>query len=247
MRSAQRDVRLAVPPARPYHKRIGHSAYKLASPRPLRRDARENRDRILVAARAAFAESGLDAGVEEIASRAGVGTGTLYRRFPTKEALIDAVFEEHLDRLAGLAEEALAAPDACDGLLEYLARVVGLQCADRGLSELLGAHLRTEQQLARARTRIRPLVEQLLARAQEQGALRPDIVYEDISVLLWTTGRVVDATRDVEPRFWQRYLALTVDGLRAESATPLPQPPLTRAKHSAAMHRFMQQRGRGSR
>jgi hypothetical protein len=64
-------------------------------------------------------------------------------------------------------------------------------------------------------------------------------------VHLWTTGRVVDATRDVEPQFWQRYLALLVDGLRAGSATPLPRPPLTPAKHGSAMERFMQQRGRG--
>ena len=75
--------------------------------------------------------------------------------------------------------------------------------------------------------------------------LRPDVAYEDISVILWTTGRVVDATRDVEPQFWQRYLALVVDGLRAGSASPLPRPPLTPAKHRAAMQRFMQQRGRG--
>jgi AcrR family transcriptional regulator len=210
----------------------------------LRRDARENRDRILAAARTAFAEHGIDAGVEEIASRAGVGMGTLYRRFPTKDALIDAVFEEHLDRVAAAAEHALAAPDPWDGLLGYLTHVVGLQAADRGLSEILGAHLRTEQLLKRARTRIRPLVEQLIVRAQEDGGLRGDVVYEDISVLLWTTGRVVDATRDVEPEFWQRYLALTVDGLRAHSATPLPRPPLTPTKHSAAMHRFTQQRTR---
>ena len=67
----------------------------------------------------------------------------------------------------------------------------------------------------------------LIARAQEAGELRPDVVYEDISVLLWTTGRVVDATRDVAPEFWQRYLALVVDGLRAHGASALPQPPLS--------------------
>ena len=238
-------MRLVLPPRSTYHKRIDRSTYPPPATRPLRRDARENRDRILVAARAAFAELGLDAGVEEIASRAGVGIGTLYRRFPTKDALIDAVFEEHLERLAAAAEEALEGPDPWEGLLGYLNRVVGLQWSDRGLSEVLGASLRTEQLLARARIRIRPLVEQLVLGAQAAGALRPDVVYEDISVLLWTTGRVVDATRDVEPEFWQRYLALIVDGLRAGSASPLPRPPLTAAAHSAAMRQFMQQRGRG--
>jgi len=215
------------------------------APRPLRRDARENRDRILVAARAAFAELGLDAGVEEIAGRAGVGMGTLYRRFPTKDALIEAVFEEHLDRLAASAEEALENPDSWEGLLGYLAGVVRLQSSDRGFSEALGSHLDGEHLLARARTRIRPLVEEIVLRAQAAGSLRPDVAYEDVSVLLWTTGRVVDATRDVAPQFWERYLALLVDGLRAGRATPLPRPPLTPAKHSAAIQRFMQQRGRG--
>jgi AcrR family transcriptional regulator len=171
--------------------------------------------------------------------------GTLYRRFPTKDALIDAVFEEHLDRLAAAAEAALQEPDPWEGLLGYLAEVVRFQSSDRGFSEVLGSHLDSQKLLARARTRIRPLVEEIVVRAQAAGSLRPDVAYEDISVLLWTTGRVVDATRDVEPQFWQRYLALLVDGLRAESATPLPRPPLTPAKHSAAVQRFMQQRGRG--
>ena len=170
--------------------------------------------------------------------------GTLYRRFPTKDALIDAVFEGHLDRIATAAEQALEATDAWEGLLDYLAFVVELQAADRGLSEIVGANLRTEQLLGRARTRLRPLVQRLIIRAQEAGKLRADVVFEDISVLLWTTGRVVDATRDVAPEFWQRYLALTVDGLRAQDASHLPQPPLTPARHREAMRRFTQPRSR---
>jgi AcrR family transcriptional regulator len=220
-----------------------HSVYPSRVERPLRRDARENRDRVLEAARGAFAELGTDASVEEIASRANVGMGTLYRRFPTKDALIDAVFEGHLDRIAIAAEQALQATDAWEGL-DYLAFVVELQAADRGLSEIVGANLRTEQLLGRARTRLRPLVQRLIIRAQEAGKLRADVVFEDISVLLWTTGRVVDATRDVAPEFWQRYLALTVDGLRAQDASHLPQPPLTPARHREAMRRFTQPRSR---
>ena len=90
-----------------------------------------------------------------------------------------------------------------------------MQANDRGLSQILGAHLSAEDLVSRARTRLRPLVQKLIEQAQAAGELRPDVVYEDVSVLLWTTGRVVDATRDVEPEFWQRYLALAVDGLRA--------------------------------
>ena len=214
------------------------STYPTATGRPLRRDARQNRDRILVAARAAFAERGVDASVEEIAVRAGVGIGTLYRRFPTKDALIGAVFEEHLEQIASAAEGALELDDAWAAFLGYLSYVVELQATDRGISEILGAHLHTEALVARARSRLRPLVQELIARAQASGELRPDVVYEDVSVLLWTTGRVVDATRDVEPAFWQRYLALLADGLRTASATPLPRPPLSAAQHGRAMTRF---------
>ena len=212
--------------------------------RPLRRDARENRERVLEAARGAFAELGIDSSVEEIAGRAGVGVGTLYRRFPTKDALIDAIFEEHLERMAANAEEALQASDAWDGLLGYLTYVVECQAADRGLCAIVGGHLRTEHRVASGRARLRPLVQRLIGRAQDCGALRPDVTFEDLSVLLWTTGRVVDATREVAPEFWQRYLALLVDGLRASGASPLPQPPLSAATHSEAMSRFARLGGR---
>jgi AcrR family transcriptional regulator len=223
---------------------MAHSAYGTAGERPLRRDARENRDRILAAAREAFAELGMEASVEEIAARAGVGVGTLYRRFPTKDALAEAVFEAHLESVAAAATMALEAADPWEGLLAYLTHVVGLQATDRGLSEIMGAALRSEQVLGRARTRLRPLVQELIARAQATGDLRADVTYEDVSVLLWTTGRVVDATRDIAPEFWRRYLALLVDGLRAGSATPLPRPPLTPATHAAAMRAFTAQRRR---
>ena len=107
-RAAARGASCAVT-ERTYHKRSVHSASPASVDRPLRRDARENRERILEAAGGAFAELGIDASVEEIAYRANVGMGTLYRRFPTKDALIDAVFEGHLDRIAAAAERALEA------------------------------------------------------------------------------------------------------------------------------------------
>src|SRR5262245_7903037 len=130
--------------------------------RPLRRDARENRARILEAARSTFAELGIDASVEEIARRAGVGMGTLYRRFPTKDALVDAIFEEQLELMAAAAGQAAAADDAWEGLLGYLEYVVGRQAADRGLCAVVGAHFRSEQLVARARARLKPLVQVLI-------------------------------------------------------------------------------------
>src|SRR3954471_21125885 len=139
------------------------SAYR---DRPLRRDALENRERILEAARSAFAELGIEASVEEIASRAGVGIGTLYRRFPTKDALVDAIFEGHIDELVAAAEAAREVPDPWDGLVEYLTFVVDRQATDRGLTAIVGLQLRTEERVARARTRLRPVVQELVERAQ---------------------------------------------------------------------------------
>jgi len=212
----------------------------LSSGRGLRRDAQLNRVRILDAAGAAFAERGLGASVEEIASRAGVGVGTLYRRFPNKAALVDAIFEDRLDELARAADEALetAAPE---GLYRFLERAVELQAENRGFCEIVAVRLRGESLLTRARARLRPLVDRLIERSQEAGEVRGDVLYEDISLLLWTTGRVVDATREVAPDFWRRQLALAFDGLRACNAGPLPCPPLTAGQHDQAMEHLARQ------
>ncbi len=209
--------------------------------RGLRRDAQANRERILRAAAAAFAENGLEASVEEIAARAGVGIGTLYRRFPSKAALVDAIFEDQLEELARIASEALEEGDAWAGLCGFLEQAVSLQAKSRGFCEIVAVHLRDENLLAKARARVRPLLVQLIERSQAAGALRGDVVYEDISVLLWTSGRVVDATRQVAPEFWRRHLALALDGLRSCAAPPLPHPPLTPGQHEKAMERLAEQ------
>jgi AcrR family transcriptional regulator len=211
------------------------SASTLTGSRVLRRDAEANRRRILAAAADAFAEHGLDVPVDEIARRAEVGTGTVYRRFPTKAALVDAIFEEHLDRLGELAGESLTDTDPWRGLAGFLERTVALQAENRGFAAIVAVHLRDEDLLAAARGRVKSLVTELVERAQAAGALRPDIVHEDIAVLFWTSARVVDATRDVAPEFWRRYLALALDGLRPQGATPLPHPPLTAEQYRGAM------------
>jgi AcrR family transcriptional regulator len=211
------------------------------APRGLRRDAQANRERILAAATEVFAEHGLEASVEEVATRAGVGIGTLYRRFPSKAALVDAIFEDQLEELARLAREGLAEVDSWHGLCRFLEQAMLLQARSRGFCEIVAVHLRDENLLSKARARVRPLLAQLIERAQAAGALRADVVYEDISVLLWTSGRVVDATREVAPEFWRRHLALALDGLRSCDAPPLPHPPLTAGQHEKAMERLAEQ------
>src|SRR5438552_7742440 len=107
------------------------------SERPLRRDAERNRQRILDAARELFTERGLTVTLNDIAHHAGCGVGTVYRRFPDKELLIDALFEERIDELVDFANEGLADPDPWHGLVRFLERALDAQTRDRGLKEVL--------------------------------------------------------------------------------------------------------------
>ena len=195
----------------------------------LRRDARENRNRILAAARAAFAAEGVDVPVETIADRAGVGMGTLYRRFPTKHDLVQAVIEESLDAFVVAAEEGLAEDDPWTGFTGFVERVLELHVENRALREVLAG---TEHGHARdaVRRRVRPLVRRLIERAHADGSLRPDFAPEDMPLVFMTAGRVLEAGRGVAPDLWRRYLGLLLDGLRAGGATPLPRGPLTQAQ-----------------
>ena len=195
----------------------------------LRRDARENRNRILAAARAAFAAEGVGVPVEAIADRAGVGMGTLYRRFPTKHDLVQAVIEESLDAFVVAAEEGLAEDDPWTGFTGFVERVLELHVENRALREVLAG---TEHGHARdaVRRRVRPLVRRLIERAHADGSLRPDFAPEDMPLVFMTAGRVLEAGRGVAPDLWRRYLGLLLDGLRAGGATPLPRGPLTQAQ-----------------
>ena len=122
--------------------------------RPLRRDAQRNRQRILAAARREFAERGLDVSMDDIARAAGVGVGTVYRRFPDKEQLIDALFEDRMAEMVELVERCLAIEDPWDGFVTFLAEMCGRQSADRGLKELLLSTSRGEIGRASCRERV---------------------------------------------------------------------------------------------
>jgi AcrR family transcriptional regulator len=211
---------------------IWHSSRVSASAsdeRALRSDARRNRERLVASARELFASEGIDVPVEEITQRAGLGMGTLYRHFPTKEELVDAVLEDAFGQLVQVAEQAAEQEDAWLGFTDFLEAALSLHAANRGLKDILAT--REGGMRAQAmRARIQPLLRRMIERAQEQGALRPDFAAEDLPLVFWTTGRVVEATAGVAPDFWRRHLGLLLDGLRAGAATPLPAPPLTRAQ-----------------
>jgi AcrR family transcriptional regulator len=196
--------------------------------RPLRRDAARNRERILEAAGEVFATRGLEVTLDDIAHHAGVGVGTVYRRFRDKEELIDALFDDRMDAIVRVAEEALAAEDPWLGLEAFFVEIFELQAVDRGLRELSVAGRHGRERIARARARLEPLIQEVVQRAHASGQLREDVSADDIAVIQKMLAQVIDITCDVRPDLWRRYLTIVLDGLRTrrDGPTPLPVPVL---------------------
>jgi AcrR family transcriptional regulator len=188
----------------------------------LRKDAELNRHRIIAAAREVFRDRGIGATLNDVAHHAGVGVGTVYRRFSGKEELVDALFEDMVETIDGYMRAALAEPDAWAGLTVCLEKVCEVQAFDRGLREVMLGTGRGPQRQAQMRERIGPAVGKLVARAQQQGTLRDDIVPGDLPILQLMVGAVTEHAG--QPEQWRRYLALLIDGLRARPGTaPLPR------------------------
>ena len=206
------------------------------SERPLRRDAERNRQRILEAARVVFAERGLSGSHDDIANEAGVGVGTVYRRFPDKEQLIDALFEARIEEMADVARAAAENPDPWNALVGFLVRAQELQSEDRGLKEIvLGGARGTERAIA-ARSLIAPLVAQLLERAKTAGVVRSDVELTDLPLIQLAIGTIAESSRHVAPDAWRRLMTLVLDGLRAEHAgRELPPPALDQEQIDAVM------------
>ena len=204
--------------------------------RPLRADAERNRARILLAAAEIFAERGLDVSLDDIAARAGVGVGTVYRRFPDKDALIDALFEEKIDRAVALAEAALEVEDPWEGFTSFMRGMCRMQAGDRGFKDALLARDRGRERVAAARERIAPLAMKLLARAQKAGAVRSDLGPFDVPMLNLCVSLIADRTRDIAPDYWERVLTIIIDGISAKGpTTPMPVEPLDRETFTEAM------------
>lgn len=202
----------------------------------LRRDARRNRERLVASARELFATAGVEVSVEEITEHAGLGMGTLYRHFPSKDELIDAVLEGAFAEIVDLAKSAAAEEDAWVGLTGFLEQTLALHARNRGLKDVLAMRGSGVQGEA-MRAHVRRLVRTLIERAKQQGRLREDFSPEDLPLVFWSTGRVIETTAHVAPDCWRRHLAFLLDGLRASSATPLSTPPLTRAQFARAQKR----------
>lgn len=196
----------------------------------LRSDARRNRERLVAAAREIFASKGIEASVREIAQRAEVGMGTLYRHFPTRDDLVDAVLEDGFEEFVGIAEAALAEPDGWTGFRRFVEEALLLHARNRGLKEVFERRLAGKERAEAMRRRIAPLVAGLVTRAQKEGRLRPDFRPEDVALLFWGGDRVIELSATVSPQLWRRYLGFLLDGLQADAATPLEQPSLTPAQ-----------------
>jgi AcrR family transcriptional regulator len=189
--------------------------------RPLRRDAERNRQQILLAARAAFAERGLEVTLDEIAKRAGVGVATVYRRYANKDDLIDELYEDIVAQLAVIAEAQLAQDDPWKGLTGFLEQSLAMQASNRALKDIMagGSH-RGRERVARARERVAPLVSELFEQAKQSGRLRPDVTETDMKTIVMMLGAVIDSTRTTQPDAWRRYLGIVLDGLRTRRNAP---------------------------
>jgi AcrR family transcriptional regulator len=195
----------------------------------MRKDAQQNRERLLRAARRLFADRGLDVPLEEIARAAGVSIGTLYNRFPTRDALVEAAFEDRAATVTELAERALATDDAWEGFVAFLTGVCELQAADLGYNDLAARTTVTGEDRGYG------LMREILQRAQRSGDLRDDITLADMAFVVWGVAATIRATYQVAPGAWRRHLALSLDGLRAVAARPLPAPPMSTANTRAAL------------
>lgn len=195
--------------------------------RTLRRDARESREKLVAAALAEFAAQGVDASLEKIARDAGVAIGTLYRHFPTRLDLLMAALRPRLQEFVDGAAKALEMDDPWDGFVAYLDNLFVVQAGDRGFNDFLSRRFPGNPETEHIHDVMCQQIDDVLARAQAAGKARPDITRADIINLIWSNGRIIDATSAKAPTAWRRQLYLMLDAYRAERAHSIPEPPMT--------------------
>lgn len=188
----------------------------------LRSDARRNRNQLLRAAGEVLREEGLDASLDEIARRAGVGNATLYRHFPTRENLYEAVFAEAGALLERIWERTLRIEDPWLALVAYFEEACGFFATDRGLSDLMVQGMPRSRVLDELRAKCDLLMRTLLERAQRAGVVRTDVDLTDVILLFCALQRLIPAVELVCPGSWRRHLAITLDGLRPNHGAGLP-------------------------
>src|SRR4051794_38431824 len=208
----------------------------------LRVDAERNRQRVVAAASEAFAELGLDVPMENIAKRAGVGVGTLYRRYPTRADLIAAAFETKMSGYAEAARQALKDPDPWSGFCEYVEKICAMQAGDRGFTTVLTMTFPTAKQFEADRDRAFAEFSTLVERAKATGKLRGDFVTEDMPLFLMANAGVLAATADTAPDAWRRVVAYLTQACASTAAQPLPPPPKPQQIYKAMLRATRHQR-----
>ncbi len=183
-----------------------------------RADAVRNRALLLDAAESVFAEDGLDASVADIASRAGVGKGTVFRHFSSKEELLATVVVRRLEKLIADGERLAATAPPQTALFDFVTLAAGQQQDEVSVLASVDA---VGEQLATAQARLFDLMERLAAGARSAGALRADVSGEDVALLICAPGHVAGFASSEDPQLWRRYLGIIIDGLRPEGAHPL--------------------------
>jgi len=186
-------------------------------------DAVRNRARLVAAAREVFAERGLAATLDDVAERAGVGTGTAYRHFRNKQELAAEVLGDATEQIVFDATDALAIEDPWDGLVSFFETTAERQAADRGLYQALAGLGRAEDKV-RHWPAILDATTKLFTRARDAGVLRPDAEPGDAVVVFAMLGAAYDLPDTSAGPPWRRYLAVLLDGLRASERAPLPLP-----------------------
>jgi AcrR family transcriptional regulator len=178
------------------------------SARPLRADARRNRERILKAARRVFAEQGVHSQIDDVAKRAKVGVGTVYRHFPTKEALLDALVREHFEEIAAFAREALEREDAWEAFCDLMWRGAEHNAKDLAFCEAI---MSEDKSAIIEEIGLRQTTGELIERAKAGGRMRADATQDDVGILMVGATAVIRLSPDA----WRRHIALMLDGLRA--------------------------------
>ena len=179
----------------------------------LRADAQRNLNRVLEAATEAFAEHGADVSVDEIARRAGVGHATVFRRFPTKEALIAAVVLARVESISALADAALERDDPGQAFHDFVWAVAELHASDKETFEGMAGRCRDVPGVAEANETLKVSIGRLVERAQDAGAVRRDIDGADVPMLMASAINAALQLRSSEPELWRRYLGVVLDGL----------------------------------
>jgi len=202
--------------------------------RPPRADAERNRRRVLDAATRVFAENGPAATLGDVARAAGVGVGTIYRKFPDKQALLDALFDDKIDGIMRIVDEAATIPDAGDAFRSYLFGMIELHALDRSIATVLFGPGRYDRFPPELSERLGSTADRLIADAVAAGELRPGFTRQDTIALAAMVSTIALASRDAEPDLWRRYASIVVHGTRPAGAGLLePEPPAFRAMTEA--------------